>query len=244
MQDFWGKMNRFDLPASSRQELDEVGFTIIPGPVPVVDLAQLVATYDAAVRDAISNDVKVGSSTTRVRDFVNRSSEFDSLYLHPPVLKACCHIIGRPFRLSTMHARTLRPGLPAQDLHVDYKRDCRGWTMVGFIFMIDEFRNYNGATRFVPGSHLWSDVPTAPRGDRDQADYPGQALACGPAGSLILFNGSVWHGHTVNHSDEPRRSIQGAYIRRDAESGENLRARMRPETLSRISPLAKYVLAV
>jgi ectoine hydroxylase-related dioxygenase (phytanoyl-CoA dioxygenase family) len=245
MQDFWGKMNGFDLPASSRQELDEVGFTIIPGPVPVADLAQLVASYDAAVSDAISDDVKVGSSTTRVRDFVNRSPEFDSLYLHPPVLKACCHIIARPFRLSTMHARTLRPGLPAQDLHVDYERDSCGWTMVGFIFMIDEFRKCNGATRFVPGSHLWSDVPTAFRGDRDQkADYPGQVLACGPAGSLILFNGSAWHGHTVNDSDEPRRSIQGAYIRRDAESGENLLARMQPETLSRISPLAKYVLAV
>src|SRR5271168_4742477 len=111
MQDFWGKMNGFDLPASSRQELDEVGFTIIPGPMPANDLAQLVVSYDAAVSDAISDDVKIGSPTTRVRDFVNRSPEFDGLYLHPPVLKACCHIIGTPFRLSTMHARTVRPGL-------------------------------------------------------------------------------------------------------------------------------------
>jgi ectoine hydroxylase-related dioxygenase (phytanoyl-CoA dioxygenase family) len=245
LQDFWKKMNDFDLPASNRQELDGLGFTIIPGPVPVDELAQLAATYNAAVNDATSDDVKVGSTTTRVRDFVNRGPEFDRLYLHPPVLKACCHIIGRPFRLSTMHARTLRPGVPAQDLHVDYERDERGWTMLGFIFMIDEFRNDNGATRFVPGSHLWPDVPHALVGDRDRkADYPGQVLACGPAGSILLFNGSVWHGHAVNHSDEPRRSIQGAYIRRDAESGENLLARMQPQTLSRISPLAKYVLAV
>jgi Phytanoyl-CoA dioxygenase (PhyH) len=245
MQDFWSKMNDFDLPESNCQELDEVGFTIIPGPVPVDDLAQLASAYDAAVSGAISDDVKVGSSTTRVRDFVNRGPKFDGLYLHPPVLKACCHIIDEPFRLSTMHARTLRPRLPAQDLHVDYERDSRGWTMVGFIFMIDEFRSDNGATRFVPGSHLWSDVPQALLGDRDrQADYPGQVLACGPAGSMMLFNGSVWHGHTVNHSNKHRRSVQGAYIRRDAESGENLLARMQPETLSRVSPLAKYVLAV
>lgn len=77
-----------------------------------------------------------------------------------------------------------------------------------------------------------------------EADQPGQVLACGPAGSMIVFNGSVWHGHTVNRSGQPRRSIQGAYIRRAAESGENLPARMLPETLSRISPLAKYLLAV
>jgi ectoine hydroxylase-related dioxygenase (phytanoyl-CoA dioxygenase family) len=243
VQDFLSKKNGFDLSARDRQELDEAGFTIIPGPVPVAGLTQLAAAYDAAVGSAVSDDIKVGSSTTRVRDFVNRGPEFDGLYLHPPVLKACCHIIGGPFRLSTMHARTLRPGLPAQDLHVDYERDSRGWTMVGFIFMIDEFRNDNRATRFVPGSHLWLDVPQAILEDR-KADYPGQALACGPAGSMMLFNGSLWHGHTVNRTDEPRRSIQGAYIRRDAESGENLPARMQPETLSRLSLLAKYVLAV
>ena len=144
-----------------------------------------------------------------------------------------------------MHARTLRPRSPAQDLHVDYERDSRGWTMVGFIFMIDEFRDDNGATRFVPGSHLWSEIPQELLGDRDRkADYPAQVLACAPAGSVMLFNGSVWHGHTANRSAEPRRSIQGAYIRRDAESGENLLTRMQPETLSRISPLAKYVLAL
>jgi hypothetical protein len=50
MQDFWSKMNGFDLPASNRQELGEVGFTIIPGPVPADDLAQLVVTYDVTVK--------------------------------------------------------------------------------------------------------------------------------------------------------------------------------------------------
>lgn len=48
----------------------------------------------------------------------------------------------------------------------------------------------------------------------------------------------------ANSSDEPHRSIQGAYIQREAQSGVNLPERMRPETLARISPLAKYVLAV
>jgi len=236
-------MNSFNLSAGKRQELDEIGFAIISGPVPAVDLPQLTAAYDAAVTSAPSDDVRVGSSTTRVSDLVNRGLEFDRLYVHPPVLKACCHIMGEPFRLSTMLARTLRPNLPAQDLHVDFARDTHGWTMVGFIFMVDEFRSDNGATRFVPGSHYRSDTPQKRVGDL-KADYPGQILACGPAGSMIVFNGSIWHGHGANRSDEPRRSIQGAYIRRDEESGENLRARMLPETLTRINPLAKYVLAV
>ena len=75
-------------------------------------------------------------------------------------------------------------------------------------------------------------------------DYEGQVLVCGKPGSLILYNGSVWHGHPANLTDAPRRSIQGAYIRRDAKSFIDQAARIRPETLARISPLAKYLLSV
>jgi hypothetical protein len=238
-----GIMDGCDLPAGAGRELDESGFTVIPGPVPDGELAHLAAAYDAAIAGAASGDVKVGSSTTRVRDFVNRGPEFDRLYLHPPLLKACCRILNEPFRLSTMHARTLRPDMPAQDLHVDYERDSQGWTMVGFILMVDEFRNDNGATRFVAGSHMW-DAGRPDHSGHLEADHRGHTVACGPAGSMIVYNGSVWHGHGVNRSGQPRRSIQGAYIRRGAESGEDLPARMTPETLSRISPLAMYLLAI
>ncbi len=221
------------LPAKACRELDEAGFTLIPGPVPSHNLARLAASYDEALSNAVADDIKVGSSTTRVRDFVNRGPEFDALYLHPPVLMACHRILNQNFRLSTMHARTLRPGMPAQNLHVDYERDPQGWTMVGFIFMVDDFTENNGATRFIPGSHLCANAEA----------YPGE-VACGQAGTMIVFNGSVWHGHTANRTSHPRRSMQGAYIRRDAGSGEDLRVRMLPETLSRLSPLAKCVLAI
>jgi len=244
MQDWFNIISaEYQLPVSATQDLRDVGFVVIPGPIAPDKLAQLAAAYDAAIASASPDDMKIGSTTTRVRDFINRGSEFDELYTYQPVLEACCRIIGQPFRLSTMHARTVRPRAEAQVLHVDFERDHEGWTMIGFIFMVDEFRRDNGATRFIPGSHHWSTVPDElRRGHR--ADYENQIVACGLAGSLIVFNGSVWHGHTVNSSDEPRRSIQGAYIRREAPSGENLPERMRLDTLARIGSLAKYVLAV
>jgi len=231
------------LSASAVRELRDVGFVVIPGPFAPDKLAHLAAAYDAAVASASPDDVKIGSTTTRVRDFVNWGSEFDELYTSQPVLEACCRIIGQPFRLSTMHARTVRPNSEAQAFHVDFERDHEGWTMIGFIFMVDEFRSDNGATRFIPGSHNWATVPDGLT-KAARANYEDQIVACGSAGSMIVFNGSVRHGHSVNSSDEPRRSIQGAYIRRAAPSGENLPERMRPETLARIGPLARYVLAI
>jgi ectoine hydroxylase-related dioxygenase (phytanoyl-CoA dioxygenase family) len=226
--------------------LDEDGFVVISGPIGPEGLAALAVAYDAAVESADPADKSDGrtGSTTRVHDFVNRGPAFDRFYVHAPILAACCRIIGRPFKLSTMHSRTLHPHTPAQGLHVDFPRDdsdlaAGAWPMVGFIVMVDAFTSDNGATLFVRRSHQWSHTRReAP------ADHPDQTPACGPAGSVIVFNGSAWHGHGSNTTDRPRRSLQGAFIRRDARAAIDLPARMRPETLTRISDLAKYLIDV
>jgi hypothetical protein len=49
---------------------------------------------------------------------------------------------------------------------------------------------------------------------------------------------------SMNRTGEPRRSIQGAFIRRDAESAIDQAARILPQTLGRVGDLAKYLLAV
>jgi ectoine hydroxylase-related dioxygenase (phytanoyl-CoA dioxygenase family) len=232
-----------ELPGDTAQELDDSGFVVIPGLVENERLPHIADAYDSAVSCAAPADVSIGSSTTRVQDFVNRGPDFDDLYVSRPILAACCRIITRPFKLSTMHARTVNPNSPVQALHVDFPREAEAWPMVDFIIMVDEFRKDNGATRFVPGSHNWSTLPSALKKD-PAADDGRQVLACGPAGSVIVYNGSVWHGHSANQTSEPRRSIQGAYIRRDAVSGVNQAERIRPETLGRIGLLAKYLLAV
>lgn len=235
MDDWFGMNGRGDeLSSDAAGELREKGFVVVHGPLAGAGLVRLAAAYDAAVASADPGDVKVGSTTTRVSDFVNRGAEFDELYLYRPVLEACRQVIGRPFKLSTLHARTLRPHMPAQTLHVDFERDADGYPMIGFILMLDDFRSDNGATLFVPGSHRRPAVA----GDEDPT------AACGPAGSLIVYNGSIRHGHGANLTGRPRRSLQGAFIRREASSGANLPGRMKAETLTRLSPLAKYLLDV
>ena len=231
------------LPAGAASELHERGFVVIPGPEPSDRMDLLVDAYTAAVASATGDDIRIGSTSTRVSDFVNRCAEFDGLYVYPPLLEACCRVIGRPFKLSSLHARTLRPRTPAEELHVDVRRDSTDWPLLGFILMVDEFRPDNGATRFVPGSHRWpgtrEDTIADPR-----AEHHGQVLACGIAGSLLVFNGSAWHGHTANTSSGPRRSLQGAFIPRDGRAGTDFAARMQPETRARLGPLAQYVLAI
>jgi hypothetical protein len=223
------------LSSDQARDLETKGFLVIAGPLPRHDLELLSEAYDRAMRDADPADLSTGSTTIRVHDFVNRGAEFDRLYLHSPVLEASCLTLRQPFRLSSMLGRTLVGNSRAQALHVDYPPDENGWTMLGFIYMVDEFRGENGATCFVPGSHLPNSIPM---------DRGATVPACGPAGSVIIYNGSVLHGHGDNLTGQPRRSVQGAYIRRGANPATDFASRMRPETLSRIGPLARYLLGL
>ncbi len=234
---------RGQLAVATALELEQRGFVVIPGPVASGRMEALADAYDAAMVSATGDDIKIGSTTTRVSDVVNRGPEFDDLYVFPPMLEACCRVIGRPFKLSSLLARTLRPHEPAQRLHVDVRRDSADWPLLGFILMVDDFRPDNGATRFVSGSHTWAGYPEDTMSDL-LAEHHAQVLACGKAGSLLVFNASTWHGHTANTSSAPRRSLQGFFVPRDGRAGTDFWARMRPETRARLGPLAQYVLAL
>ena len=223
--------------------LEDRGFVVLPGIIEPDRVEELAHSYDASVAGATGDDLKIGSTSNRVTDFVNRGPVFDALYLVPPLLDACCRVIGRPFKLSSFHARTVRPGSPSQEMHVDVRRDTADWPLLGFIFMVDEFRPDNGATRFVPGSHRWTTTPSEATSDL-RADDDGQLLACGSAGSLLVFNGSTWHGHAAHRSDAPRRSLQGAFIPRQGRAGTDFAARMSTETHARLGPLAQWVLGL
>ena len=229
------------LPIDAASALEDRGFVVIPGPEPSDRFERLAGAYTTAVASATGDDIRIGTTSTRVNDFVNRGTEFDSVYVFPPLLEACCRVIGRPFKLSSLLARTLRPHSPAQELHVDVQHGSADWPLLGFILMVDDFRPDNGATRFVPGSHRW---PTADTTSDLRADHDGEVLACGKAGSLLVFNGSAWHGHAANTSSGPRRSLQGAFIPRDGRAATDFAARMQPETHARLDSLARYVLVL
>ena len=230
------------LPADIAAQLRDKGFVVVSGPATPGGLHGLSKAYDRAVATADPADVRIASST-RVTDFVSRGPEFDGIYAFPPLLAASCLIIGEPFKLSGTRARTLEPGAPAEELHVDAASRADKRSIVGFILMVDAFDTENGATRFLPGSHLQPFDRSAFMSNPIDA-HGEEVLACGPAGSMIMFNGSVWHGHSANRSRQRRRSLQGHFVPRSARSSVDHTARVCAEVLGRIGDVAKYVLAV
>jgi hypothetical protein len=182
-------------------ELRQRGFMVADGPFSCDEIAEIARDYDHSFVVTPDAQIKRGRTTTRWGGLVT-FEPFYRIYLHLPLLGAASERIGGPMKLSSFCARTLLPNVAAEPLHQDVAPGADGYPLVGFIFMVDEFRAENGATRFIAGSQ---------DGARPSAD----ALACdacGPAGSMLIFDGTTWHGHGANRTDTPRRSIQGAFI--------------------------------
>jgi ectoine hydroxylase-related dioxygenase (phytanoyl-CoA dioxygenase family) len=231
------------LPHEALKTLVESGFVTIPGPISKSRFRELETEYDRMMTAGSGPDFRIGSNTTRMSNVLDHSLAFDELFSYPPLLEACGHLIGEPFKLSSLIARTLRAETPAQELHSDVARDSGDAPLIGFIFMIDPFHEGNGATRFVPASHRWPSLPSECLSDT-RSTCPGEMLCCGRRGMMIIFNGATWHGHTANTTMHPRRSIQGYFVRRSAQSATSFRNGSIPRVFSRMNAAARYLLAL
>jgi ectoine hydroxylase-related dioxygenase (phytanoyl-CoA dioxygenase family) len=212
-----------DIDATAESVLRH-GYAILEHHLDEAALARTHRSHVEALAAADPRDTARSASGRNTRTYLPaHQTDLDRLYLDPVLLAVAARILPAPFKLSAFLSRTVHPGASAQALHADMARDGAAPALLGFIYMLDDFRADNGATRLVPGSH---------RGSAESAGV----LAVAPAGSLLVYDGAVLHGFTGNRSDGDRRSIQGAFVLRSTPSIVE-----RPWRLGR-NDLARYLL--
>jgi ectoine hydroxylase-related dioxygenase (phytanoyl-CoA dioxygenase family) len=92
--------------------------------------------------------------------------------------------------------------------HQDFPRHLDGYVAsINVFFAIDEFRGDNGATLLVPGTHQRADRP--PDGYLHRQAVPS---IC-PAGSMLLFDSTLWHAAGANVSGADRLAINHQFTR-------------------------------
>ncbi|MEW6271696.1 MAG: phytanoyl-CoA dioxygenase family protein [Thermodesulfobacteriota bacterium] len=172
----------------------------------------------AALRDAIRRlerelDVRPrgtaaeGHATRRIYNLLAKDAVFQAMPLPPNVLPIVERLLDRGCLLSGMTAIDIGPGEDAQPLHGDDLVMSRHLTrphapmMVTCMWALTDFTVANGGTRFVPGSHRWPNVPS-PDGVDPQVEV--RALEM-PAGSVMVFHGSLWHGGGPNRTESEWR---------------------------------------
>jgi ectoine hydroxylase-related dioxygenase (phytanoyl-CoA dioxygenase family) len=143
---------------------------------------------------------------------------------------------GSNWILNLGHMINRGPGADDQMLHRDeeiwemipYPR--QGELMIASVIAFVDFRRENGATRVVPGSHLWDDRNTHVLERPSSPDEQQTVYAEMPAGSAVIYLGSTYHGASANRTtDEWRRGAHMSFCRGYLRTEENNYLAVPPE---------------
>lgn len=155
----------------------------------------------------------------RVWNVLSRSPVFIDLVEHPGALRLLRSVLGWPMLLGNLSANITGPGGGEMVLHADQIFVPEPWPAApqgaNAAWCVDDFTADNGATCFVPGSHL---LNRAPRPDDDVTPIPLEA----PAGTLVVFDSRLWHRTGFNRTATQRRAgLFGWYTRPIYRTQEN-----------------------
>ncbi|MDH3738836.1 MAG: phytanoyl-CoA dioxygenase family protein [Alphaproteobacteria bacterium] len=158
-----------------------------------------------------------GFSTQRLSNLVARTRMLDDLYLHPQLLAIAEAHLEDQIQLSIANFINIEPGEEAQPFHRDdslYRLPRPHIPLsVNTMWAIDDFTPENGSTLLIPGSHL-----LAPREVPSTGDVMTAAM---PAGSVLIYDGSLFHAGGANTSQTCRLGTSVIYNRAWLRQQEN-----------------------
>jgi ectoine hydroxylase-related dioxygenase (phytanoyl-CoA dioxygenase family) len=170
------------------------GFTVLedvfdPGPL-------REAVFRLSKDVAPAKNIFEGEKTIRVYNLLARDRIFEQVPVHEKILPIIEGVLERGCLISSLSSIDIGPGEAAQPLHADDQLIPLPKPHLSIIcntmWALTDFTVDNGATRVVPGSHK-ADRSPMPFGE------PTETIAAEMrAGSVLVFDGSIWHGGGAN----------------------------------------------
>jgi ectoine hydroxylase-related dioxygenase (phytanoyl-CoA dioxygenase family) len=232
-----------------QQQLDEQGFVVLEGCMTgeLLDgLRRRIHELFAEEGDRAGHEFLQEEQAHRLANLVDKGEVFARAIVLPDVIACVRHVVGPELKLSSLNARSADPHSEVgQPLHVDMGAipDDRGYWVCNTVWMLDDFTAENGATRMVPGSHLWRKRPQDVLAN-PLAPHPDEILLTGKAGSVAVMNAHLWHGGTANRTSAPRLAMHAFYCRRDKPQQQYQKRLLSPEVQAGLSEEARWMLAL
>ena len=187
------------------------GYTIVEDALEP-DLAEALAEdlgrLERELGAAPAHNIFEGLRTVRIYNLLARGRLYERLPVHDNVLPVVEKVLDRGCLVSSLSSIAIGPSETPQPLHADDQLiplpRPHVPIIVNSMWAITDFTEDNGATRFVPGSHAWPDAPAL---GTTQATQP----ATMKRGSVLIYNGSLWHGGGANRTQARRVGIAMNY---------------------------------
>ena len=227
--------------AQHLQRIEVDGFTILPK---VID-TELISAIKHELSPFLQgqhpgrNDFE-GLYSERVYALLSKAPSIAKIIEHPAVLPILDALLPPGFLLSAALAIDVHPGETPQPMHIDdnagnlpFPRP-RAHFGVSTIWALDDFTADNGATEVVAGSHRWPEERQAKEDEITQVVMP--------AGSVIVFLGTLLHRGGANRSASDRLAITPQYCMPGLRQIENMALAVPPSVAGQYSPRIQEML--
>lgn len=218
--------------------LDDQGCAVVErflAPAKVAALNAELAPLRATTPEG-RNDFE-GFATRRIYALFAKVRGFDELATHPLLLGVLDRVL-HDYQLSGPVGIDIGPGESAQLLHRDDVVYPIPWphqqVVLNTMWALDDFTDHNGATRIVPGSHR-----TSPQ---EQPPEEAAVTATMPAGSVMFYVGTVWHGGGANRSAGRRLGVILEYAASWLRAQESHVIAVPPEVVRTLEPRLQELL--
>lgn len=172
-----------------------------------------------------------GFDSERVYALLDKAPAVAELVEHETILAILDQLLSPTYLLSANLAINVHPGETPQPFHADHaslpERDRTLTNGISVIWALDDFTNTNGATEVLPGSHLWQEQQPTESEELIKVEMP--------AGSALVFHGSLYHRGGPNRSDTTRLAITPQYCQPWLRQLENMVLAVPPESAARYS---------
>jgi len=200
-------------------DVRETGFSIVTG---VLDSSFLDKTRAAMyrVQEKLLSDVgEERLQRAGELGVLRLMPQYDPFFLSfleiPEVLSFIDHTVSETAILHTQNGFIL-PSIPGGEapeifqnsFHRDFPRVLNGYlASINVMFAIDQFSAENGATLVVPRTHQAMEIP-----DQQYLKENAIPVEC-PAGSMFVFDSTLWHSAGANTSGADRLAINHQFTR-------------------------------
>lgn len=233
------QLKTLDATASTEEILEvihEDGALILEGVLNAAEIDRFRIELDPYMEATPhGSDDFTGRSTTRTGGLVARSEQARQMIMNKTVLAAANAFLEPYCQRIQLHLSQiirLKPGQGKQEIHRDrwaWGRYLQGVEpQFNTIWAISDFTEENGATQVVPGSTDWPDTRKAKPEETCQAVMP--------AGSVLLYTGSVFHSGGANQSNGDRIGVNLTYTLGWLRQEENQYLSCPPEIAKDFSP--------
>ncbi len=236
----------------STSELRDDGCTVVPA----VLTAEEIATAKAALAVAVEEDRAAGlvlyragvdpnDRNVRVLQLLGRDPIWERLVDHPVARSLAASLLGDDgYLLSSLSANIALPGSRSMGLHCDLMSVLpEPWLAahgVNVFFYLDDTDEGNGATRYLPGSHRFTE-----HGMADPSAIERTRPIEAPAGSMVAIDGRLWHTSGANTSaDRTRDVVISFYIADFIRPQYNWHALLPEDVKAGLSPAVRDLLGL